>query len=92
MNRKRITTLLAASALLASGSALAFSIPWWTIDSGGTTFSAGGGWKLVGTIGQHDATGATALSGGSWTLTGGFWAGPTGKLGEPAIFRDRFEQ
>lgn len=92
MNCKRTITLLAAVALLASGSAVAFSIPWWTIDSGGTRFASGGNWKLAGTIGQHDATETQAMSNGNWTLTGGFWAGHRSALGEPAIFRDRFEQ
>jgi len=42
-----------------------------TIDGGGTTFHAGGGYRLGGTVGQHD-TGNHA--GGEYRLTSGFWS------------------
>jgi hypothetical protein len=46
-----------------------FSLPWWTIDSGGGS-SQGGAYSLRGTTGQADAG---RLSGGSYILVGGFW-------------------
>jgi len=48
-----------------------FSLPWWTIDSGGGT-SQGGAYSLRGTTGQADAG---RLSGGNSILEGGFWSG-----------------
>lgn len=48
------------------------SIPWFTIDSGGGTLSAGP-YTLSGTVGQHDAH--APISAGPYTLTGGFWPG-----------------
>ncbi|MCS7190475.1 MAG: hypothetical protein NZ843_02595 [Fimbriimonadales bacterium] len=51
-----------------------FDLSWWTIDSGGVTFAAGGGFNLGGTVGQPDAS--NALTGGSFNLTGGFWFAP----------------
>jgi len=50
-----------------------YSIDWWTIDSGGRTFSSGGAYSLGGTIGQPDAG---VLAAGNYTLSGGFWNGP----------------
>ncbi|USO00078.1 MAG: hypothetical protein H6810_05290 [Phycisphaeraceae bacterium] len=67
--------LMTITAALVTSSALAgpdYSINWYTIDGGGGT-SAGGGYTLSGTIGQHDAS--NAMTGGAYTLTGGFWAG-----------------
>jgi len=52
-----------------------YSIPWWTIDSGGG-YSDGGNFELEGTIGQYDA--GTTMTGGNFALTGGFWAGESG--------------
>ncbi len=51
-----------------------FSLDWWTIDSGGATFTTGGDFELSGTIGQPDAN-VTVMSGGAFELTGGFWPG-----------------
>lgn len=70
---------LAFSAAILSGSSQAqtggpWSITAFTIDSGGGT-SSGGGWTLTGTIGQADASPATA-TGGPFALQGGFWAEP----------------
>ena len=48
-----------------------FSLPWWTINSGGGT-SQGGAYSIRGTIGQADVG---RLSGGSYVLEGGFWSG-----------------
>jgi hypothetical protein len=41
-----------------------------TIDSGGHTFHEGGGYRLGGTVGQHDAG---DHAGGGYVLIGGFW-------------------
>ncbi len=49
-----------------------YDLSWYTIDGGGDTFSAGGGFELEGTIGQHDASVMT-MAGGSFELVGGFW-------------------
>ncbi len=49
-----------------------YDLTWSTIDGGGGT-STGGGYSLSGTIGQPDASAASALTGGDLTLTGGFW-------------------
>jgi hypothetical protein len=51
--------------------ALNYEITWFTIDGGGGA-SEGGGYTLVGTIGQPDAG---VLIGGGYTLNGGFWSG-----------------
>ncbi|MDW8106987.1 MAG: hypothetical protein RMK45_05860 [Armatimonadota bacterium] len=50
-----------------------YDLTWWTIDAGGATFAAGGGFTLGGTAGQPDATRLDELSGGDFRLTGGFW-------------------
>lgn len=89
---KHTSIALGAVALLAFSTAAAFSIPSWTINGGGTTFAAGGGWMLAGTIGQHDASETRALTGGDWQLTGGFWVEAGDLSGGGVIFRDRFEQ
>ncbi|MBN2149294.1 MAG: hypothetical protein JW726_18040 [Anaerolineales bacterium] len=47
-----------------------YDLSWFTIDSGGETFSTGGGYSLGGTIGQADAG---AMHGGGYVLAGGFW-------------------
>ena len=62
-----------------------YSLSWWTIDSGGTTRSAGtSNYVLDGTVGQADAG---ASVGTSYRLTGGFWhaVGPQAG-GENMIF------
>ena len=51
--------------------ATGFSIPWWTVDSGGGA-SQGGPYALSGSIGQADAGSA---AGGNYVLMGGFWSG-----------------
>ncbi|HEY5297531.1 MAG TPA: hypothetical protein VIK59_06375 [Verrucomicrobiae bacterium] len=48
-----------------------YSIDWYKIAGGGGT-SSNGQYSVVGTIGQHDASGA--MSGGNYSLTGGFWS------------------
>jgi hypothetical protein len=49
-----------------------YAIPWWTLDGGGGTSTAGD-FTLFGTIGQPAA--GDALSGGDFTVQSGFWAG-----------------
>ena len=49
-----------------------------TVDGGGVTFHTDGqpdGYKLGGTVGQHDAGGPLTDTGGIYRLTGGFWRG-----------------
>ncbi|MFH1842512.1 MAG: FlgD immunoglobulin-like domain containing protein [bacterium] len=65
--------LLAITIVLLGSTAPALAqldISWFTVDSGGHTFSTGGVFRLGGTSGQPDAGN---LSGGNFTLTGGFW-------------------
>ncbi len=66
-----IPAALLAATCIAPVASAQFQIDWYTIDSGGGV-SSGGGFQLIGTIGQHDA--GPANSGGSFQLTGGFWA------------------
>jgi hypothetical protein len=49
-----------------------YDLSWYTIGSGGATFSTGGSYSLGGTIGQADAG---SMSGGTYQLAGGFWGG-----------------
>ena len=63
-----VTTLLSVTA--AFGQEQGYTIPWWTVDSGGAALNTGG-YTLAGTAGQSDAG---VLGGGDYTLTGGFWA------------------
>jgi hypothetical protein len=70
-----LSLLIITSALLGVVSAFALdsgSLVWWTVDSGGTTFSDGGSYSLGGSIGQPDAG---TSSGGNYALIGGFWGG-----------------
>ncbi len=62
--------MLASVALAQSGGG--YDLTWNTVDSGGYTFSAGGGYSLGSTVGQPDAG---VLTGGGYTLAGGFWGG-----------------
>jgi hypothetical protein len=69
---RRTLIAIAAVALLLTAmvaSSGPFALSWWTVDSGGGA-STGGGFSLVGTIGQVE-TGNS--SGGGFSLTGGFW-------------------
>lgn len=69
-----------------------FCINWHSIAAGGVieAESADQQWQLSGTIGQWEATEASALSGGPWRLTGGFWGFSLEELAD-LLFRDRFE-
>lgn len=62
-----LIALCTASALAQSGGG--YVIKKSTIDSGGHSNLTGGGYKLGGTVGQHDAGNPT---GGGYKLTGGF--------------------
>lgn len=61
-----------------------YSIGWYTMDGGGATLSAGGGYTLGSTIGQADAG---VVSGGGYTLHGGFWGSPDSMLYIPLVTR-----
>ncbi len=63
--------LLLVAASAAAARMAGYSLPWWTVDSGGGA-SSGGNYSLSGTIGQPDAG---VLSGSKYTLYGGFWGG-----------------
>lgn len=90
MNRKWILWLSLLGLLVvgvAIAAPLAYTLDWWTADSGGGS-SSGGSYSLSGTIGQPDAG---LLTGGQYTLGGGFWAGgawtPENRLYLPLIRR-----
>lgn len=73
--RSLILTATIVCVVLSAGVGLAqgrYDLSWWTVDSGGYTFSSGGDYTLGGTVGQPDAD---VLSGGEYTLAGGFWPG-----------------
>jgi hypothetical protein len=48
-----------------------YDLSWNTVDGGGYTFSAGGPYRLGGTIGQADTR---LMFGGGYSLAGGFWS------------------
>ncbi len=77
-NSTHASTLPAAVAAVALAGAFASAQPeitWYTIDGGGGT-SSGGGFTLMGTVGQCDAGGP--LAAGDLVLVGGFWGGAPG--------------
>jgi hypothetical protein len=89
--RRRLILALLVAAILGAGAVLAqtgggYDLTWGTIDAGGGG-SAGGGYRLTGTLGQPDA-GAT-LNGGGYSLSGGFWGGASmgGNLYLPLLLR-----
>jgi hypothetical protein len=49
-----------------------YDLSWWTVDTGGHTFSSDGDYTLGGTAGQPDAG---LLTDGDYALGGGFWGG-----------------
>jgi hypothetical protein len=53
------------------GFAQNYSIGWYNVAGGGGS-STGGSYRVSGTIGQHDASGA--MTGGGYSLTAGFWS------------------
>lgn len=90
---KKLAIALLVTGLSAPVVAQDYEITRWTIASGGVmqSESAGGQWRLSGTIGQWEATEARELSGGQTRLTGGFWAAILEALGD-MVFSDRFEE
>ena len=85
MNRKHFTTLVALAAFLAVTFAPAFasrspnmySIEWYVVAAGGSTYStSNNGYVLGSTVGQ---SGAGLTSGSGYELTGGFWPGVAGQ-------------
>jgi hypothetical protein len=78
MKNRLLTTASTCFALLllTSGDASAqnYQIDSWTVDTGGVTFSTGGGFTLGATIGQADAQPQPVMTGGGFELTGGFWS------------------
>jgi hypothetical protein len=82
-----MTTLafLVSSGLLLSAvcaSAQQYVIPWFAVGSGGGN-SAGGGFSLTGTLGQHDLG---QMRGGDFALAGGYWGTTSIELpAEPSI-------
>ena len=71
--RGRTFVALAPLAFAGAAAAQPYSIDWYTIDGGGSTFAVGGAFSLGATAGQPDAG---ACSGGSFSITGGFWPLP----------------
>ncbi|HWL95106.1 MAG TPA: hypothetical protein VNT79_16420 [Phycisphaerae bacterium] len=68
-----LITVTFALALVPAALANDFDLSWFTIDGGGG-YSAGGSFKLEGTIGQPDAgPSAGAMIGGTFELVGGLW-------------------
>ena len=81
MKRSKIFTLVTLVAFACmtfattTAQAQLYTIPWYTIDSGGG-YSNGGNFELEGTIGQHDA--GPVMTGGNFSVRGGFWVGTNG--------------
>jgi hypothetical protein len=86
VRRLTIITIVALLLLLVSAALAApniFSIPWWTLDSGGGN-SQGGDYTVSGTIGQPDA--GSSMSGGEYTVVGGFWGVGTAPSADHYIY------
>ena len=75
MESQSFTFCLAGMLAVAASAAMAteFEVAWFTLDSGGTSMSAGSGFEMSATIAQSDAG---AMSGAGWELSGGFWVTP----------------
>jgi hypothetical protein len=70
MNRKLVTGMALAFAMMAiAAQAQHYRVDWFKMSGGGGT-STGGVYSVSGTIGQQDAG---SMSGGSYALDGGFW-------------------
>ena len=80
-----IILIISTTSLAQSGGD--FEIKKSSIDAGGGE-SAGGNFKVNGTIGQADAT--AEISGGNFSLTAGFWSSEPVIL-EELMFNDGFE-
>jgi len=71
----RLPAMFVATCLLLAAGAHGAEIAWFTIDAGGTQSAVSGNWRLVGTVGQPDAT--LEMTGGGFELVGGYWALPS---------------
>lgn len=76
-----LVLVIVGTALASSGGD--YEISWWTVDGGGKTLNAGGGYTLGGAAGQPDA-GIWESNG--YTLAGGFWGGGSLPKGGYAIY------
>ncbi|TVR93590.1 MAG: hypothetical protein EA418_11795 [Wenzhouxiangellaceae bacterium] len=63
---------------------------WYRVASGGSTFSTGSGYEVVGTIGQSETSSPSLIAGGDYAIRSGFWAAAVQPLPDE-LFRDRFE-
>lgn len=71
MKTRTWTALPLLAAIVASGPAQAgLEIGWWTMDAGGSHYSAAEQLELTATVGQAETT---VLSGGDFEIGGGFW-------------------
>ncbi len=79
---------IAVLLLTAGLTALAFQVPWSTVDSGGgkstATTPEGAVFSIQGTAGQWDAAPGVA-SGGGFSLAGGYWAEAVPTPGGPNL-------
>ena len=71
MKAKSILPAIAVLALAGAAFGQSYNIDWYKVSGGGGT-SAGGGYTLSGTIGQHDAGGP--MTGPGYSVVGGFWS------------------
>jgi len=79
-----ISAVLAGIQAAPDTPAASYTIPWWTVDSGGGV-SQGGPYNLSGTVGQPEPG---SLSGGLYLIKGGFWSGLLDYLNYlPLLFR-----
>lgn len=81
-----LVTAILGAGVVAAQTGGGYDLTWSTIEGGGGR-STGGGYQLIGTLGQPDA--GTTLSGGGYALSGGFWSGATSgtKVYLPLILR-----
>ena len=66
-----VALMLSAAAIAYARSEGGYAVPWSTVDDGGG-LSAGAGYVVKGTGGQHDTS---ILGGGQYSVRGGFWTG-----------------
>jgi hypothetical protein len=91
LTRLSLLTLVGLGLVTLAWSAITPDQRKWTLDGGGVT-SIGGGFKVSGSIGQHDAK---SSAGGPYFLRGGFWpeseTTATGVEGPPIAGVERFQ-
>ena len=66
-----LSLTLWASTIVLAQSGAGYDLTWFTVDTGGQTWSTGNGYTLGGAIGQPDAQ--APAQGGGYRLQGGFW-------------------